>query len=141
VVITVIYRYALAGVYLYAGFSKVFKPLLFQSVIEGYFAVPSSIALFLAILIPWLQIVAALAVVLNKYPFYSCGLLLIMSIFFLGLMVLNYENVLPYGCGCFGFTENEVIGNYHIARELLITLLAGITFYNIYKDKLKEEKT
>ncbi len=129
-----IFRFTLAGIFLYAGFSKVFNPMLFKAVIENYFPIPEVLALVLAILVPWLQIVASFALVFNIFPLYSSGLLFIMSIFFFSLMIFNYGNVLPYGCGCFGFKENELVGNYHVLRDFIILLVAGMVFFTKLKN-------
>lgn len=132
-------RYILGFIFLYAGGSKVFEPMLFKAVIENYFAIPDILALMLAILVPWIQIFAALALILKWYTLYSSGLLLIMSVFFFGLMVVNYGQVLPFGCGCFGFNDEEIVGLYHVARDFFIALLAFIVVYDSYR-KVRTEK-
>jgi len=132
-------RYILGFIYLYAGVSKIFEPMLFKAVIENYFAIPNTLALILAILVPWIQILAALSLILNWYVLYSSGILFIMSVSFFGLMVVNYGQVLPFGCGCFGFKDEELVGVYHVARDSSIALLATIVFHHSYR-KGREEK-
>lgn len=134
------FRYILGFIYLYAGGSKILEPMLFKAVIQNYFAIPDTIALILAIVVPWIQILAALSLLLNWYVLYSSGLLLIMSVFFFGLMIVNYGQILPFGCGCFGFKDEELVGVYHVVRDFSIALLASIVLYNSRKAKAEKRK-
>jgi uncharacterized membrane protein YphA (DoxX/SURF4 family) len=127
-----ILKYILGFIFLYAGASKIFEPMLFKAVIQNYFSIPDLLALIIAIVVPWVQILAALSLFFNWNVLYSSGLLFAMSIFFFVLMVINYGQVLPFGCGCFGFRGEEVVGIYHIARDFSIAVLAGIIFYDSY---------
>ncbi len=134
------FRYILAFIYLYAGGSKIFEPMLFKAVIQNYFAIPDALALILAIIVPWIQILAALFLILNWYVLFSSGLFLVMSIFFFGLMSANYGQILPFGCGCFGFKDEELVGVYHVVRDLSIALIASIVFYQSRKAKAEKRK-
>ncbi|MEW6624044.1 MAG: MauE/DoxX family redox-associated membrane protein [Bacillota bacterium] len=138
--ILVVLRVLLALIYLYAGGSKVFEPMLFQAVLQNYFPIPDSIALGLAIVVPWIQIIAALSVLMNWKTLYSSGLLTVMSLFFFSLMVVNYGQALPFGCGCFGFKGEELVGVYHVARDFSITILAGLVFYLTYRKESLEKR-
>lgn len=122
-------RYALALVFMFAGGSKVLQPVLFKAVIQSYYAIPDGLAVLLAIAVPWVEIMAALSLLVNWKVRYSSGLIAVMSVYFLGLMLLNYGQVLPFGCGCFGFNGAELVGIFHIAREFIILCLAGAVFY------------
>lgn len=119
-------------IFLYAGVSKIFEPMLFKAVIQNYFSMPDFLAMVIAIVIPWVQILAALSLFLNWNVLYSSGLLFAMSIFFFVLMVINYGQTLPFGCGCFGFKDEEIVGIYHIIRDFSIAVLAGIIFFDSY---------
>ncbi len=127
-----IFRLALAGIYIYAGATKVFEPQLFQAVIASFFPVHGLLALALALTLPWVQITAALSLIFNWKTIYASSLLMIMSLFFLSLMVYNYGNVLPFGCGCFGFEEQELVGNFHVLRDFSIFVLSIIVFWQAF---------
>jgi uncharacterized membrane protein YphA (DoxX/SURF4 family) len=128
-------RVVLASIFLYAGGIKVFEPLLFKAVIQSFFALPDSLAVGLAVVVPWIEILAGLSLLLNYKAVYSSALIAAMSLFFFGLMAVNYGQVLPFGCACFGFHGAELVGFRHIARELLILSLAGVVFYQAWREE------
>jgi len=65
----------------------------------------------------------------------------VMSLFFLGLMIFNYGQELPFGCGCFGFNGAELVGIRHVARELLIFVIASLVFaLTMRKGQAKKEE-
>lgn len=125
----IILRLLLAGIFLFAGGSKIFNVLLFKATILGYYSIPDHLALGIAIVFPWIEIVAGLALLVNWRTVYASGFLFCLSIFFLVQLILNYSNILPYGCGCFGFGAPEKIGWYQIIRDFFISALAGIVFW------------
>lgn len=128
-----IFRLALAVIYLYAGGAKLFSLALFKATILAYFPIPEGLALLIAIVFPWLEILAGLSLLLNWKTVYSSVFLFLLSLFFFAQKIFNYNNILPYGCGCFGFGTADKIGIYHILRDFSIATLAGLVFWLEYK--------
>ncbi|WP_407308976.1 MauE/DoxX family redox-associated membrane protein [Desulfosporosinus sp. SB140] len=129
-----ILRVLLAGIYIFAGGSKLFNLYLFKATILAYYPfLPALIALLIAIVFPWLEILAGLSLVLNWKSKYSSIFLLLLSLVFLIQITLNYSNVLPYGCGCFGFGGPEKISLYYVLRDFFILILAGIVCWKEWK--------
>ena len=121
-----ILKLMLAGIYLFAGGSKIINPYLFKATILAYYPfLPDLLAVSMAIVFPWLEILASLSLVLNWKTKYSSSFLFLLSLFFVVQIILNYSNILPYGCGCFGFSGPEKISLYHVVRDFSIMLLAG----------------
>ena len=121
-----IFKLLLAGIYLFAGGSKILNLYLFKATILAYYPfLPELVAVLIAIVFPWVEILASLSLVLNWKTNYSSSFLLLLSLFFLAQIILNYSNILPYGCGCFGFSGPEKISLYHVFRDFFIVLLAG----------------
>jgi len=130
-----ILKLLLAGIYLFAGGSKIFNLYLYKATILAYYSfLPESLALLIAIVFPWVEILAGLSLALNWKTKYSSGFLFLLSLFFFIQIILNYSNILPYGCGCFGFGGPEKISLYHILRDFLIALLAGLV--SLYQSKV-----
>ena len=122
-----IFKLLLAGIYLFAGGSKIVNIYLFKATILSYFSfLPELLALLIAIVFPWVEILAGLSLVLNWKTKYASGLLFLLSLFFFIQIILNYSNILPYGCGCFGFSGPERISLYHVFRDFSIMLIAGL---------------
>lgn len=121
-----IFKLLLAGIYLFAGGSKIINLYLFKATILAYYPfLPELLAVVIAIVFPWVEILASLSLVLNWKTKYSSVFLLLLSLFFMVQIILNYSNILPYGCGCFGFSGPEKISLYHVFRDFAIMLLAG----------------
>lgn len=120
-----IFRWLLAGIYLFAGGTKIFNLVLFKATILAYFPIPELLAFVIALVFPWVEILAGLSLIVGWKTKYSSGFLFLLSLFFFGQMVLNYSNILPYGCGCFGFGGPEKISLYHVLRDFSIAVLAG----------------
>lgn len=129
-----IFKLLLAVIYLFAGGSKLFNLYLFKVTILAYYPfLPELLALLIAIVFPWLEILAGLSLVLNWKSKYSSGFLFVLSLFFLVQTILNYSNILPYGCGCFGFGGPEKITLYYVFRDFFITILAGVVCLREWK--------
>ncbi|ATW25920.1 MauE/DoxX family redox-associated membrane protein [Candidatus Formimonas warabiya] len=128
-----ILRLLLAAIYLFAGASKIFHVLLFKATIMAYYSMPEWLAFLIALVFPWIEILAGLSLVLQWKTKYSSAFLFLLSLFFFVQMILNYSNILPYGCGCFGFGGPEKITLYHVFRDLSIAVLAGFVFYREWK--------
>jgi len=121
-----IFKLLLAGIYLFAGSSKIINLYLFKATILAYYPfLPESLAVLIAIVFPWLEILAGLSLVLNWNTKYSSSFLLLLSLFLVVQTIFNYSNILPYGCGCFGFSGPDKISLYHVVRDFSIMLLAG----------------
>lgn len=121
-----IFKLVLAGIYLIAGGSKILNLYLFKATILAYYSfLPEFVALLIAIVFPWLEILAGLSLVLNWKTKWSSSLLFLLSLFFVIQTILYYNNIMPYGCGCFGFGGPEKISLYHVVRDSVIMCLAG----------------
>ena len=69
--VNMILRLLLALIYIYAGGSKLFSLVLFKATILAYFPIPEVLALLIAIVFPWVEILAGLSLVLNWKTVYS----------------------------------------------------------------------
>ena len=121
-----IFKLLLAGIYLFAGASKILNLYLFKATILAYYPfLPELLAVLIAIVFPWVEILASLSLVVNWKTKYSSSFLFLLSLFFFVQVILNYSNIMPYGCGCFGFGGPEQISLYHVFRDFSIMFLAG----------------
>lgn len=129
-----ILKVILAAIYIYAGGAKIFNIYLFKTTILAYYSfLPELVALSIAIVFPWVEILIGLALILNWKTKFSSMLLFLLSLFFLVQTILNYNNLMPYGCGCFGFGGPEKITLFNIFRDFSIMLLAGLVYLKEWK--------
>jgi uncharacterized membrane protein YphA (DoxX/SURF4 family) len=135
-------RLALAGVFLVAGVLKIWDikvagPFLWQlqfggsatqdftRAIQAYHLLPPDLAVLLAVYLPWLEVVAAVAVFVRRLALGASAAMLGMSVAFLGAITSAWWRGLDISCGCFGKEEISTDYRLHIIGN--IALLAAST--------------
>jgi hypothetical protein len=111
-------------IYLKSSLGKIKNPYAFSKVIESYKFLPTnSITLASAILIGPLELTIGLLIMTNIYREEAlfCGICL--QLFFITLMIKRYNQVLPFGCGCFGLHGPEKITLNKLAFNILYTCI------------------
>lgn len=109
-------RWLLAAVFLYAGVPKIANPWIFAKVIGAYGLVPEPLLLPAAVVLPLVEIVAAVLLVCGRYE----GLMLaaVMMLIFIAVLGYGIHLGLDIDCGCFGPEDPE-----HVAFSGLRTAL------------------
>ncbi|MCB1277582.1 MauE/DoxX family redox-associated membrane protein [Prosthecobacter sp.] len=113
------------GVFVYAGILKVADPMSFLDDIRSFDLITDPWAAWLAMGLPWLEILAGLSVMSG---FLRSGGLLVLNaslLVFLGAISIAWWRGIDIRCGCFGHAD--ATSNYRdlILRDLLL-LAAGI---------------
>lgn len=95
-------RAVVAAVFVYAGGVKVLNPALFVADIESFHMLPSAAALFVAFFLPWLEIIAGLALLIPSLR-WSAGMILLALLlaFMVGIGQAMVRGI-DISCGCFG---------------------------------------
>ena len=100
--VLLVFRLALGGLFVYAGVAKALDPLDFAQNIRNYDLVGQSLSFVAAIVLPWLEILAGLALAAGgrkgAAPLIISGLL----VFFILLTLVTILRGLDVDCGCFG---------------------------------------
>lgn len=98
-------RWGLALIFLYAGIPKLISWYEFAEIVNSYALVPESLAIPTAITIALLEVVAAVALIFDRWE----GLLIVASLMVLFIGVLSYAIWLglDIDCGCFGPEDPE----------------------------------
>lgn len=124
-------RWILAIVFLLAGVPKIFHPLTFATAIEAYGMLPDALILPVAIVLPFFEVVIAVALLLNlKQGLW--GAVGLLSGF---IVILGYALYLglDIDCGCFGpeDVESHAFSNIRvaIARDVIFILFAIISLW------------
>jgi uncharacterized membrane protein YphA (DoxX/SURF4 family) len=100
-------RLFLGATFLYACFSKIVHPDQFAKIVYGYGLFPDYSINLIAIAVPWVEFVAALALLLGIYP--AAGALLVNGMLLLYMVVLgiNLARGHEFDCGCFSMGESH----------------------------------
>jgi uncharacterized membrane protein YphA (DoxX/SURF4 family) len=123
-----ILRIGLAAVFIYAGIAKVRDTEAFFWDIHHFELTHPDVSLILAVSLPWIEIVAGLALIYGRLYIGAitiCGLL---SAIFLGAISSAWYRGLDITCGCFGREENATNFPKHIAINVAM-LLASLALW------------
>lgn len=117
-------RLIVAAVFVGAAFTKITDPATFRDSILTYHLLPLRLADFVALLLPWLELCAALALFIPKHRPAAVTWLGVMTLSFTIALTQAAIRGLDLRCGCFGSTE-VVRGKeylWYFARDGLLLL-------------------
>jgi len=114
----------LAALFLYAGISKIPDPVAFARDIEAYRLLPGQASLAVALWLPWLEVLAALALVWPAWRAAGRQLLLLLLTVFQILLLVTWFRGLDIECGCFGGGGSSV--PLALLRNLGLMFLLGL---------------
>lgn len=122
-VVLLLLRFAVGGVFIYAGVLKAWETQDFAADIRHYSIIPwSDVILLLAVYVPWVELFAGLAVVFRRL--YLGGLIAIvgMMLIFTGALTSAWARGLDISCGCFGKEKQSIRTNFPalLARDLAL---------------------
>lgn len=128
---------AITGVmFLVASFHKVRDPLAFAENIYHYQVLPDSLVNLVAIFLPWLEIVAGIALLaIPRLRLSSAWLLLGLLIFFTGLVGVTLARGIDVACGCFSSSPDaDRIGWTKLAENAGWILVAAFAVWGLRKE-------
>ena len=129
-VLVIVLRLLLAGVFLFAAYTKLRQPwLLFAMSIDSYAILPEWAVLATAHVLPWAELLLGLLLLTGvRLRYAAVAATVILSIFFAAI-VRSYIKGMAIDCGCFGVGEalsakTLVRDGALIASAIALTILA-----------------
>jgi len=120
-----VFRLALAAVFLWAGVAKAWNPQEFGLEIARYRMVPHGLINLMAIVLPWVEIVAGLALVAGFWARAAALQCLGMLVVFVAAILSALHRGLDISCGCFGGGEGAAkLSQATLWRDLLFLVWA-----------------
>lgn len=114
-----VFRFGIAAVFVYAGWTKIGDPSAFAASVNGYRLLPAPLVGIFALTLPMLEIVAGLALAFTRLTRESALTLLgLLGMFFIGLAQAAVRG-LDISCGCFGAGDDDTIGAA-LARDVVL---------------------
>ena len=127
-------RFVLGGLFLYAGFTKVF-PLehrfLFEMTVSAYRLLPVWGVIVVARALPWLEMALGLVLMLGWLQRYVASFVALLLGFFIAVMSITYARGVEVNCGCFGF--GEAVSPLTLARDSVLLLMALYLAVNAWR--------
>lgn len=97
-----IIRLLLVYVFLRAALPKIQDPVSFAVAIGGYRVTGPELSMWIALVLPWLELVTGLGLLIPKIQRASGLILAILLLAFIGLHASAWLRGLDINCGCFG---------------------------------------
>ena len=102
----VILRLGLAGVFLYAAWTKLrASPLIFAMSVDSYRLLPEWGVLAVAYTLPWLELAVGILLMAGFWLRYVAAMASAILVMFFALMLRSYIQGQGIDCGCFGVGE------------------------------------
>lgn len=117
-------RLVLAWVFIWAAIPKLQDPVAFSVSIEGYRVVSGSMALWAAIILPWLELVVALGLITPWLRQASASTMVVLLALFITLHASAWIRGLDISCGCFGESTDSMGYHWLILRNLVLLLIS-----------------
>jgi uncharacterized membrane protein YphA (DoxX/SURF4 family) len=126
-------RLLIGGLFLYAGLPKILDTMGFASSIYNYKLFSSPVIGLTAAFIPWVEVLAGLALVLGVKVRGASLLISLLLVVFVSLTAISAMRGLDIDCGCFSGVERKA--NWLAIFEDLALL--GCSFFIFYFDRLR----
>lgn len=127
--LTVRVQFVLAAFFVVAAVAKIADPPGFAHEIHNYRLLPEAAVGAFALVLPWLELLAGVALFLGLWRGTAAGLLAVLLVVFMGALGINLARGHPVDCGCFGVsrverTEAERLSDMKLAILRDVGLLA-----------------
>ena len=116
-------RLVLAGVFAWAALPKLADPHAFAVAIDNYRVLPPAVVGPVALFLPGLELVVALALVLGPYVRGAAALSSLLLLVFAAAMVQAKARGIDLDCGCFGAAAKAQVTWWTVGRNLALCAL------------------
>ena len=133
-------RLAVAGIFLAAGAMKIWDFAHARSAtpdftiaIQHYELLPPDFSVLLAVYLPWLEVIAALALFARRLALGAAAAMLGMGAMFLAAIGSAWWRGLNIACGCFGKDEATTDYRLLILRDLALLAAVAVIFIHEWR--------
>jgi len=136
--IILICRILLGGIFIYASLDKIAHPAEFAKAIGNYHVLPFGLENLLALTLPWLELLAGVALITGVMVDGAAIMVIIMNIVFIFAISQALARGISIECGCFSVTTEggDNIGLQTIIRDIGYLIMGFIVLYR--RDNLFE---
>ncbi len=94
-------RWILGFTFIYASFHKIISPADFAKIVYGYDLFPEILINLIAIIIPFQELIAGLALIVGIYPRSAAVIINTLLLAFITVLAINLIRGNEFDCGCF----------------------------------------
>ncbi len=135
--VALILRVLLGALFVYTGTLKAMDPISFLDSIRTFHILPDPYAAWLAMGLPWLEILAGVALVMGILLEGGLALITGMLAVFLWALIYSWQRGLDIDCGCFGKEDADAGYWDKILRDIALLMVAMglIIYYGVIQKK------
>ncbi len=116
-------RWILGLTFIYASYHKILYPADFAKIVYGYDLFPQVFINLIAIIIPFLELIAGLALIIGFYPCSAAIIINGLLLAFMAALTINLIRGHEFDCGCFSAGQS----GYSSSSE--VTLVRDILYF------------
>lgn len=127
-------RWVLGLTFIYASIHKILSPADFARIVYGYGLFPEILINLIAIIIPFLELVAGFALIIGVYPRSAAIAINGLLAAFIAVLAINLIRGHEFDCGCFSANQSGYSSSpevtiardiFYLALGMLIVLFKG----------------
>jgi len=123
-------KLVLAAIFLLASIPKIAAPQEFAVAVFRYQLLPDAAVNLVAIFLPWIELVAAIAILLPRTSTAAAAILSGLLAVFTAAISINLVRGIDISCGCFTLDANAgTIGWWEVVRDIGFLALAGFVLW------------
>jgi len=124
-------RWVLGATFIYASYSKILEPAAFAKIIYGYDLFPAILINLLAIILPFVELIAGLALIVGFYPRSAALIVNAMLLAFIVSLSINIIRGHEFDCGCFaiGADSQSTFSGPLLVRDFVYFALGIYVFF------------
>lgn len=123
-----LFRVIVGGVFVWAGGLKIVDPLGFAQSIENYQVVSRPLAFFVAVWLPWVEVLSGAFLIVGVLKRSSALLISLQLIGFIGLVAFALARGIDTSCGCFGSFSRRADLTLILTDAVLLILALIVLF-------------
>ena len=123
-------RWILGLTFIYASYHKILAPADFAKIIYGYDLFPGGIINLIAIVLPFIELVAGLVLFIGIYPRSAVLIINGMLVMYIVVLTINLVRGHEFNCGCFSAQETGYFSSAKptLARDIVYLILGSYIF-------------
>lgn len=118
-------RLILGATFIYAAYPKIMAPAEFAKLIYGYDLFPPVTINFIAIVIPFIELITGTTIIIGIYTRSSALIINLMLVLFILIISINLIRGHEFDCGCFSVQSDRIPDSpsFMLARNLVLLAL------------------
>jgi uncharacterized membrane protein YphA (DoxX/SURF4 family) len=118
-------RWILGLTFIYASYHKILAPADFAKIVYGYDLFPNGAINLIAIVLPFIELSAGLALILGLYPRSAALIINGMLVAFIIVLTINLIRGHEFNCGCFSVKEAGAFSSAEstLVRDIIYLIL------------------